>query len=250
MKKSFLKIATISFIAIFMTTLSFAQSHKSSHPEGTLVVKGIGTVSIAPSIAVLSIDIIAENKDYQACIESLDKKSENIKSTLKKAGFSSKSIKTSGFSINRDMKYNSQLGKSEFIGFKASHKVSIRIDNNNDEINKAFNAIAGSLTDAGFYLGFDLNEQEKEKAKNEIIKNAVSDAKQKAELIANASGVELDRIIDIRYGELNLQPVYPSYKSRANAMVMSEGAAPSLDFDINASDIKHRDEITIIWSIK
>ncbi|ERT64692.1 PF04402 domain protein [Peptoniphilus sp. BV3AC2] len=83
--------------------------------------------------------------------------------------------------------------------------------------------------------------------KKEVIKRAVENSREKAEILATAAGVKLGEVqsIDYSWGEIDIRtsPVdmfeIGSYKMES-----------SYDIDIEPDDIDVADTVTILWEIK
>ena len=90
-----------------------------------------------------------------------------------------------------------------------------------------------------------------EAAKNELLGNAVSDAKEKADVLTKAAGIKLMDIqsIDYSWGEINLE-----YRPMAKGLLMEEAIcapsdASSYDMNIEPDDIEVSDTVTVIWEL-
>lgn len=84
--------------------------------------------------------------------------------------------------------------------------------------------------------------------KEEVLKRAVENSKEKAEILATAAGVNLGEIqsIDYSWGEIDIRtsPVDMFEAKRTLAL------EPSYDIDIEPDDIDVADTVTILWEIK
>ena len=79
----------------------------------------------------------------------------------------------------------------------------------------------------------------------ELLENAIVNAKEKAEILAKAAGVQLGSIqsIDYSWGELRLLS-----KTRYNDMMLCEASAAPME--IEPDDIDVSDTVTIVWAIE
>ena len=86
-----------------------------------------------------------------------------------------------------------------------------------------------------------------EKSKNDLLREAIKDAKEKAQILSEAAGVKLKSVVDINYswGEIEI------YSEPLSLMDSQICAAPlkSLDIDIDADDIDVNDTVTVVWEI-
>ena len=88
-------------------------------------------------------------------------------------------------------------------------------------------------------MKYDLKD--KAKYKEEALVKAVEQAKRKADIIANTSGVKLldIRSIDYSFDKIGIDMVYDSMSM-----------ARSYDIDIDAEDIEISEDIEITWNIE
>ena len=218
--------------------------------EKTMTIIGLGELSIKPDLAILNLTIESEKPDYMNCVEALNKKTDALKKMLTKAGFSKTDIKTTGYNVSKNFRYDNQERKSIFVGFKAYHSLIVSFTNEKELLDKAFNAIGNSLSDVNFSLNFDIKD--KSKIKDQLIALAVKDARNKAQEIEKYAGIKLEKIVDIQY---NNNVNASSYQRRSQNMEYSSrkmmGAAS--DFspgDIEAENIRFSEHIKIVWELK
>jgi uncharacterized protein YggE len=185
------------------------------------------------------------NIEFKESIDELNKKVNSLNKALKKVGIPKDKIYSSNYNINKEFEHNYQTREKKFIGFTVSHSISIQIPSDTKSVNKVFEAIISSLKDAELSLSFGVKNSTK--YKDEMIKNAIADAKQKATLMADASGVKLGKIISINYQSA---PAY--FGTNYNNISLSKydvSAAPVMVEDFNPAEIKSDTTVNIIWEI-
>ena len=93
---------------------------------------------------------------------------------------------------------------------------------------------------------------EPEKCKNELLKNAVTDAKAKADVLSKASGVGLGEIITIDYSWAEIDFVSRPIENMMLEERCMRSCEPdeAYDIDINPDDIDVTDNVTVVWGIK
>ena len=81
----------------------------------------------------------------------------------------------------------------------------------------------------------------------ELLKSAVKNAKEKAEILCSASGVKLGELVSIDYnwGEIDL---YSDTNYEVGDRFMAKAACLS-NIDIQPDDIKTSDTATLVWEI-
>ena len=202
----------------------------------TIRVTGKGQIKVHPDMTRITLSIEGTYKEYG---ETLRKSSEDLK--------------TLNFSVDTEYESYKDKGtyKQRFVGYKYYHLMKVEFDSDNERLGKVMYALAHCPIKPEFRLSYTVKDQEA--AKNELLGKAVTDAKEKAEVITQAAGVALKEIqsIDYSWGQINFE-VQPM-----NRMLMADEflAAPraaeckAYDMDIEPDDIEVSDTVTVIWEI-
>ena len=209
-----------------------------------LKVKGVGKSHMSPDSIKINIDLRSSDLSYEKALELSNKDLEGIRKSLREEGFEKKDIKTNAFNV--DTKYENETttfnSKRKFAGYKIIHSLNIEFDNDAEKLNKVLNALARSKSNPEFSIRYKLKDATE--FKEEVLKDAISDSKRKALLIAQASGVKLGEILSINYnsdeGELFNSPL----SLQRNMSIMSESIS------IVAEDLELTDWVDITWKIE
>lgn len=236
------KIVLVSIFAFFSIN-SFAQSEN----QRTISVQGYGEVKVKPDVANINFNLSATNLEFNKAVDELNSKVNSLSKELRKVGVSKDDIHSSNYSINKEVKHNYKTGDKTFIGFKVSHSISLQTSADTKSVNKVFDAIIKSLSDVELNLSFGIKNPEK--SKDLMLINAIKDAKNKAEVMAEASELELGKIISINY---STAPV--NYRGGNNRMMLSKkmsmDSSPVMVEDFNPADIKQSTSVDVVWEIK
>ncbi|MTI29445.1 SIMPL domain-containing protein, partial [Xanthovirga aplysinae] len=211
--------------------------------ERLLSVTGTSELSEKPDLATISIRASAKDMNYNTAIDELNEKVESLRNAIKKAGFKKEDLKTSNFNVQKSYSYVGRERK--FEGYEASHDLKLRLAPEKEELNKALSAMTSSLSEADFNISFSLEKPENLKEK--LIKMAVDNAKERAQLLAQAAGVSLGKITDIQYSIQSTRPVPIQY--RVTSDLRQEGMMAKTFNEVEPDEIKVRDQVTIIWEI-
>ena len=151
-------------------------------------VTGEGKVTVALDLANVSAGVSVTGPSVKEVQDKMNVVINKVSAAVKDLGIDSKDIETSNYNVNPI------YGESQRItGYSASTNLTVKVR----EINKV-NSVIDSATEAGATnvssLGFETSETEvfEEKARKEAIDNA----KKKAEAAAKAAGFRLGRIIN------------------------------------------------------
>lgn len=213
----------------------------------TITVKGIGAVSVKPDLIVLRLSMETTEYEYDAAMKAAAEKIDFLNKALEAAGFEKKSAKTADFRVRADYeRLNDGKGNytSVFMGYKCRHELKIEFDFDTKRLAKALSEISKCI--AKPEISIDFTVKDSSAVSGELLKAAVKNAREKAEILCAASGAKLGELLSIDYnwGELHL---YSATDYDVEGKCMMLGAAD--DMDIEPEEIKARDTATFAWKI-
>lgn len=213
----------------------------------TITVKGIGAVSVKPDLIVLRLSMETAEYEYDAAMKAAAEKIDFLNKALEAAGFEKKSAKTADFRVRADYdRLNDGKGNytSVFMGYKCRHELKIEFDFDTKRLAKALSEISKCI--AKPEISIDFTVKDSSAVSGELLKAAVKNAREKAEILCAASGAKLGELLSIDYnwGELHLNSA-TDYDVEGKCMM--SGAAD--DMDIEPEEIKARDTATFEWEI-
>lgn len=216
----------------------------------TITVKGMGRVTTAPDYVVVSMSLEAHEQEYEATMELAAKKIEQLNTSLEEIGFEKKSVKTTNFNVRTDyerVKDRNGNYKSVFNGYICSHRLKVEFDFETKRLAQTLYAISRCLAQPELSISFTVKDPSA--VNKELLKSATVNAKEKAQILCEASGVELGQLltIDYNWGELNIVS-HTDYMLEEKCMAMPVGGLA--DMDIEPDDIDVSDTATFVWEIK
>jgi len=216
----------------------------------TITVKGMGRVTTAPDYVVISMSLEAHEQDYEATMELAAKKIEQLNASLEEIGFEKKSVKTTNFNVRTDyerVKDRSGNYKSVFNGYICSHRLKVEFDFDTKRLAQTLYAISRCLAQPELSISFTVKDPSA--VNKELLRSATINAKEKAQILCEASGVELGQLLTIDYNwdELNIVS-HTDYMLEEKCMAMPVGGLA--DMDIEPDDIDVSDTATFVWEIK
>lgn len=217
--------------------------------ERVMRVTGKGSIKAKPDMTRVTITLKDGRKDYDLTLKALADSTDIVKGLLTNLGFAREDVKTTDYHVDIDNEsYHDKNGnwKTKFIGYKYSHTMKVEFESDNGKLGKILTLLAnnGSVKPE-FNFGFFVKDTEA--AKNRLLGKAVADAKNKAEVLAQAAGVTLKDIVTVDYswGEINFE-ISPLRKMLAEEDDCYESYTP----DIEPDDIEASDTVTVIWHIE
>jgi len=202
-----------AFAAAFAAP-AFAQSAPS---VPTLTAFGNGSASAAPDIAVVTLGVVSEAPNAKDALAANATDMTAVVKTIAEAGIDKKDVATSGLFVEPIYSDASKSpdGQSVITGYRVSNQLTVRIRNLESSgplLDKVIAAGANRVSGIAFEIG------KSDQLRDEAIKDAIADARAKAELMAKAAGVKLGPIQSLNANENGVQPVFRA------AMMMKDSA--------------------------
>ena len=218
----------------------------------TIRVTGKGRIRIKPDMTRITLTLEGTSPEYGETLQRSAKETGQVRELLTCFGFEPSDLKTLQFSVDTEYESFEENGiyKQRFAGYRFHHLMKVEFDSDNDRLGRILFALAACPANPEFRLSYTVRDPEA--AKNKLLAEAVSDAKEKAAVLAQAAGVALKEIqsIDYSWGEIDFE-VRP-----VNRMRMADAAAPmaakaaGFDMDIEPDEIEAEDTVTVIWEIR
>lgn len=215
----------------------------------TIRVTGKGDLKIRPDTARITMTLTGKYREYAEALKRSAEDTEKIKELLSKFGFKNSDLKTLGFGI--DTEYESYTENNEykqrFSGYRYRHTMKVEFASDNDRLGRVLYALANSELCPEFNVSYTVFDREA--VKNELLGKAVSDAKEKAAVLARAAGVALKDIqtVDYSFGDIDLE-ARPMNRIMA-AKQANDCAGECYAMNIEPDDITVADTVTVIWEI-
>lgn len=176
---------------------------------------GTGKATGVPNTAVLTFAVTKNASTVTDAQDQTNTAIKNITSALQNLGIETKDMKTTNYSVNP---HYDNLSNQTITGYDVTQNIELKvqpIDKANKAIDEATKNGATNVNAGQFTFDDATLMQLQQKARE----NAVADAKQKAESLANAAGIHLGRIVDVQESNNEPRPL----------PIMEMGAAKSAD---------------------
>jgi uncharacterized protein len=203
-------------VLLLSATLTMPLSVRAEEAQPPMItVTGTGTVEAAPDIATLSIGVTSQGDTAAAALSANSAALEAVMARLTAAGIEARDMQTSNLSINPNWTgYDSASVTGPVIsGYVATNMLTIRV-RQLDGLGAVLDAAVADGANTLNGLSFGLADPEP--ALNEARKEAVADARARAELLATAAGVKLGGILSISETQAYSEPV-PMFRADASA---------------------------------
>lgn len=214
----------------------------------TITVKGIGKASARPDYVVISMILESSHKDYDKAMSIAAENVQHLNEILVRSGFDKESVKTTNFNVRTDYeREKDRYGnyKSVFCGYEVTHQLKLSFDFEMKKLSEAIAAIANCISHPQMSIAFTVKDATA--INEEMLRSAATNAKQKAQILCEASGVTMGDLIAIDYnwGELDIfsHTRYDCCEEACSPIV------PGAAIDIDPEDIDVSDSATFVWEI-
>ena len=214
--------------------------------DRTLKVKGKGKLQVTPDQISIYLDLKGCKRSYEDALILSSSKTDALKDSLQSLGFKPTDLKTVHFYI--DTKYIDKREadgnyKRIFVGYEFMHHMKLSFPKDNTMLTNVLNCIMTGEEKPEIRIEYTVKNIED--CQNELLRNAIRDSKQKANVLAEAAGVTLKEIVNIEYSwqdlEAMLEPI--AYNSTI------ESASVGASFDFEPEDLTLEETVAVIWNI-
>ncbi len=217
----FAAVVTLGLLALACTEKTTTVLPGNEEQTG-ISVSGLGSAFGQPDVAMLSLGVDAEADTVAEARANAAKAMDAMLAALKEGGVADDDIQTTRFNV--EPRYDYRNDKRELIGFAVTNLVTAKIRN----IDDVGELIDGALTAGGDlaridYLSFTIDDPSA--LEDEARKEAMDDARSRAETLAEAAGVKLGAPRSISEGG---GPV-PIEMGAADARLLAEEAETPIE---------------------
>ena len=212
----------------------------------TIRITGKGNLKVRPDTTRIMITLEKVCREYGDALRNSSENTESLRDLLKRLGFERTDLKTLNFHVDTEYENyrENDVYKQRMVGYRYRHVMKVEFPSDNERLGRILYALASSPVNPEFRISYVVSDPEAKK--NELLENAVRDARIKAEVLTRAAGVTLKDIwsIDYSWGEVDFE-VRPMEELR---MAKFDGGG-SFDMDIEPDDIDMSDTVTVTWEI-
>jgi len=242
MNTLFIKSICCSLIAL----LSLCCFGQEISQNSILEVTADATLSVIPDQSQVSIYIKTENKNIGETVDEMDKQTKEIIQRIKKIGFSKEDIKTTNYNLREKTIYKEKKRIKD--GYIASQHIELTFPYDAKRLDKLLYSFSESKERANLNFSFTISEERKQKAKDELLRLSIIEAKRKAQIMANSAEVSLGKIVRISYHK-DHNTNYPKPYFRSNSVEQLNADKSSFS-EMSLKEINMSDKISIQWKIQ
>ena len=232
MKKLLILLRTLA-----MLLPVFAQAEHTAAPGATITVSGNATVTLKADYAQVTVGVSTKAPTVEEASQKNTAAIHAVIAALTEAGVLEEDIATSNYSVNAEYDYSS-MGGQRLTGYNVSNQLNVTIrdmEHIGATLDKATAAGANTIYNIQFL------STKADAAMDEATAYAVQDAMRRAQLLADAAGLQLGSIVSITDTVTGYGGMPRTYKS-----TMDSAAGNSIlpdDASVSAS-------VTIVFELK
>ena len=219
----------------------FASSLPSTR---TMTVSAEGKATVTPDIAEATFSVVSRGKNPEELADNNNQKVSAAIEFLKSVVVADKDIKTVGYNLSPDYRYDPQTARNFITGYTLTQTVNVKIRDL-----KKVAGIIGGLTPLGINqiggINFSIEDQEKilAAARSEAFERAQA----KATEMASANHARLGRIINISESQGGVPiPYYFGAASLRSSEVAPAVASPTIE--PGSQEVK--DQVTLVYELE
>ncbi len=216
-------LATIPALAIVLiiammgvpSAANTAANTLTGSPEYTLSITGVGTVSVDPDQAMVSLGVMIQATKASDAVAMNAEKMSDVVTALQKLDLSEDDIQTSWYSLYPIYEWDEERRTQILVGYQATNTITVTTSDLTligTIIDDATAAGANQVNSITFKVSDEIESQLEEEA----YKKACADAKAKADIIAEALNVKIVGVKSISTSSAG--PIYPrpvTYEAKA-----------------------------------
>lgn len=188
----------IFFIGLFIYTklagpIPFLVNNYTTTKTDSFQTQGQGSASAVPDEVTISFGVTKSATTVADAQNQTNSAIENILNNLKKLGVSDKDLKTTNYSVNPDYNFN---GRQRISGYTVTQNIDLKLKNIKNA-NEAIDTITANGANLVGQIQFGFTDGAKAKLEEMARKEAVGNAKQKAQSLAKTAGIRLGKIINV-----------------------------------------------------
>lgn len=159
----------------------------------TLFVTGSATTQTKPDKVTVSLGVETTNAKAKTALATNTELMNKIINALKIAGVSENETSTSSFTITPNRDYTIDKNQGKLVGFTVSNSIQIDSYNVNDSSEWIDISVSSGANNVN-NIYFSVSDKKLEGIKNELLKEAIGNAGEKADIAASALRLKIDGI--------------------------------------------------------
>ena len=185
-----------------------------------ITVAGLGEASAAPDVAVLSLGVEVTEKSVAQARQQAAEAAAAVLDSMRKNGVADRDLRTTGLQLHPQYDY-SRNNAPKIIGYLASHQLSVKV-RAMDSLSQVVDGAVIAGGDAARLQGISFEVDNPAELLATARRNAIADARLRAETYAEAAGVAVGKVLAISEVEEREPAPRMMMAARAESMKMAD----------------------------
>ena len=226
-------------VVLLLTCAGVAAAQERQPNVPIVVTQGEAVLKRAPDQAFVNMAVQTRSPVPKEASAANARTMTAVQARLRSLGLPADAIRTQSYQLNPE--YDWVNGKQVSRGYTVVNSIEVRVDKLDQLPDVIDSAVAAGATSAGA-IRFDLRDRKT--AEREALKQAVADARSRADSLAAGAGLTIARVLRIEEaGSGPIPPPIPMMAARAEM----KAAAPT---PIEAGEIEIRATVTLTAELK
>ncbi|MFN2434024.1 MAG: SIMPL domain-containing protein [Nitrososphaeraceae archaeon] len=225
---SVLAVAIIFSLCLLIYSINFnnpnLHAQSTTLDNTTLFVTGSSTTQTKPDKVTLSLGVETTNTKAKAALTANSELMNKIINALQIAGVNENETSTSSFTITPNRDYSIDKNQGKLIGFTVSNSLQIDSHNVNDSSEWIDIAVSSGANNVNS-IYFSMSDEKLDGIKNELLREAIENAREKADIAASALGLKVGGIRTVNIDQAT--PFFPGSIPYAAESLKSDAITPS-----------------------
>ena len=201
-RQAYTEMVVVSLLIMITTCLLVYASNSSDrnlHAQTTVIdnktlfVTGSATTQAKPDKVTVSLGVETTNAKAKTALAANSELMSKIIDALKIAGVGENETRTSSFTITPNRDYTVDKDQGKLVGFTVSNSIQIDSYNVNGSSEWIDISVASGANNVN-NIYFSVSDKKLEGIKNELLKEAIGNAREKADIAASALGLRVTGI--------------------------------------------------------
>lgn len=185
---------TVSFfaIAVFLLMISVHDSYAQTDvQQHTVSVSGEGIIKVEPDMVSVRFGVVTRDEDPVKARRLNEEAAAKALEAVRNLGVEERKIKVTVLQLNEIREYDRERRRQIPVGFEATRQVVVELDNI-DTLPQLIAQVTQHGANRLFGLSYDISNREQ--ARNDALRKAVSNAREKALVITESLDVKLGKV--------------------------------------------------------
>lgn len=245
----------MKYVAFALTLLACAAHADDLRAIRSITVSGMEERKVVPDEAHITVNLNAQDKDMAKARASHQQKLSSLMAMVKKAGIDARKVATQSSTIQPVYTYrNDGKGNSQrvFEGYRVQSNLDVTVGDTT-KLGGLMDAIAGggfeqgANTEWGNLMSVYYTLSKPDALRDDMLAQAIGNARVKAEKMANAAGADLGAVYQIHEnGTPQFQPMMQAMAAPRSRMAMDKAEAVALP----AGEQNVQSNVTVTYELK